>query len=211
MSRTLRSRPPRWRRRLLCTLVAPLLLAAGACTVPNNDEPVELSGSVPFGLLETTTTASTTVPEAVTKAVTVYFLDTTDGGTELTPVPRNVDVAAGIQEVLAHLFTVRPDGGERPAEDGLTSAIPESAVLLSASRVGDTNRLVVDVRGLFGNEGIQGDALRDALAQIVWTATEDPAVGEIVFRNNGQTVQALVDGGEVAEGAVNRNSYDRTG
>lgn len=192
-------------------LAAAVLL--GGCTVPTNDEPVELTGSIPSGFLQTTTTTTTTtIPEAVTKEVTVFLLETVDGRGRLVGVPRNVDVAAGVQEVLSNLFTVRPDGEERPAERGLTSSIPESATLLSATRAGDSRRLVVDVRGLFGTEGgIQGVDLRNALAQIVWTATQDPDVAEVSFRNNGQPVQALVDDGEIAEGPVNRSNYSRDG
>lgn len=187
------------------------LAVAAGCTVPTNDEPVDLSGTVPFGLLETTTTTSSSVPEAVTKETTVYFLDSDEGTSSLVPVPRKVDVGAGVQEILSNLFTVRPDGSERPDERGLSSAIPESATLLSAEIVPGTALLVVDIRGLFGNEGIQGAPLRNALAQIVWTATENAEVNEVVFRNNGEPVQALVDDGEIAEGAVNRNHYDRQG
>lgn len=186
------------------------VMAVAGCTVPTNEDPVELSGTVPYGLLETTTTTTSSVPDAVTKVVSVYFLESSDGSSNLVAVPRDVDVGAGVQEILSNLFTVRPDGAERPDERGLSSAIPESATLLSASVVPGTATLVVDVRGLFGNEGIQGTPLRNALAQIVWTATELAEVSEVAFRNNGSPVQALIDDGEIAEGTVNRNDYDRT-
>lgn len=189
--------------------VAALVLGlATACAVPTNEEPVELSGSVPFGLLDTTTTTSTPSPESEVKQVIVYLLGTQDGTTILSPVPRSVDVSAGVQEVLANLFSQRPSD-ERPAEVGLSSAIPESATLLSATPSPNRpERLIVDVRGLFGS--IQGVDLRDALAQIVWTATEGgTGIREVVFRNDGADVQALVDELESTEGAVNRGDYSR--
>lgn len=189
--------------------VAALVLGlATACAVPTNEEPVELSGSVPFGLLDTTTTTSTPSPESEVKQVIVYLLGTQDGTTILSPVPRSVDVSAGVQEVLANLFSQRPSD-ERPAEVGLSSAIPESATLLSATPSPNRpERLIVDVRGLFGS--IQGVDLRDALAQIVWTATEGgTGMREVVFRNDGADVQALVDELESTEGAVNRGDYSR--
>lgn len=186
--------------------VAALVLAAGACTVSTNEEPVAIGD--PFGLLEPTTTTSTSAPEAVTKQATVYFLRPSEGAISLSPVTREVAVNADIQEILGNLFSVRPDGDERPAEDGLTSAIPESAVLLGTSRAGtEGSRLIVDVRGLFGNDGIQGNDLRNALAQIVWTATEDVGVRDVTFRNNGVEVDAIVGNGQIADGPVNRNDY----
>jgi spore germination protein GerM len=200
--------PRRRARTTLAAGVVAVVLGVAACTVPTNDEPVVLSGSVPFGLLDSTTTTASTSPEAITKQVVVYALANDNGTTVLTPVPRSVDVNAGVEEVLTNLFTQRPSD-ERPAEIGLSSAIPESATLLSATR-SDSNeaRIIVDVRGLFGS--IQGVDLRDALAQIVWTATEGgTGIREVVFRNDGAEVQALVDDLESTEGAVNRRDYSR--
>lgn len=198
------------RRRAGLTLAGALaaVAVAGGCTVPMHDEPVALSGSVPARLLETTTSSATTSPESVTRQVVVYFLGSDDGTTVLTPVPRSVDVGAGVQGVLSNLFTQRPSD-ERPAEVGLSSAIPESATLVSANRSDDNDaRLIVDVRGLFGS--IQGADLRDALAQIVWTATEvGTGIREVVFRNDGAEVQALVDDLESTEAAVDRGDYSR--
>ena len=192
------------RRRLAAVVLA---LAATACSIPEDEGAVELSGSVPFGLLETTTTtAATTAPEAATQQVTVYLLQTIDGSSRLVGVLRDVAVDAGTQQVLANLFTVRPDGAERPTEAGLSTALPASATLLSATPAAD-GVLVVDVQGLFGSEGIQGNELRNALAQVVWTATEDESVDAVTFRNDGQPVQALIDDGEIAEGPVDRADY----
>lgn len=192
-------------RRSLVTLLATAALVT-ACTVSTNEDPVAIGD--PFGLVEPTSTTNTTSPQAVTKQTTIYFLRSTDGSVALTPVSREVDVAADVQEVIGNLFAVRPDGTERPDETGLTSAIPESAVLLGAGFASaDSGRLVVDVRGLFGNDGIQGNDLRNALAQIVWTATEDVDVRDVSFRNNGAEVDAIIGNGQIADRPVNRNDY----
>jgi spore germination protein GerM len=193
--------------RLLAALAAAVLVLA-ACDVPTNEEPVELSG--PFAMLETTTTTSTTSPAVDSKDVIVWMLRTDGGATVLQPVPRVVNVNAGIQELLNNLFT-QPPSDERPAEVGLTTAIPSGAVLLAAqpSQI-DGDRLVVDVRGLFGEQGLQGVPLRNALAQIVWTATE-PGSGfaSVVFRSDGQEVDALVDDLETTSDPVTREDYRR--
>jgi spore germination protein GerM len=182
-----------------------VVLVTGACSVSTDEDP-QAAGDLFAQLVETsTTTTSTTAPENVTKPATVYFLNTTDGTTELVPVERDVAVAAGMQEILSNLFTV-PPGPKRPrTEWGLSSAIPDSATLLSATVTPGTSRLVVDVNGLFG--GIQGTQLRNALAQIVWTATESPEVSEVSFRSNGSAVAATVGSGELVDGPVERNDY----
>lgn len=193
----------RWR--LLVLAVAATLVAG--CTVPVNEEPVELSGSI---VPETTTTTSTTSPETATRQVFVYFLQTADGSTVLRRVPRTVEAGSGVQGVLSNLFTERPSEDD-PDEEGLTSAIPDSAMLLSASRdPDDRNLLVVDVRGLFGNAGVQGGTLRDALAQIVWTATEGDNELQVAFTQDGERRQALTDNLESTPDPVDRDDYLRT-
>lgn len=186
-----------------------LLLAAaavvGGCTVSTNEEPVAVGGLFNELLTTTTTTTSTTTPEDVTKSVNVWFLQVTDGSTRLVDVDRDVDVDADVQEVLNNLFTIRPDGTERPEEAGLSSAIPETAELISATIAPNSSRLVVDVRGLFGS--IQGNDLRNALAQIVFTAIEDVSVREVTFRSEGEPQPAIVGSGEIVERPVNRNDY----
>lgn len=195
------------RRRLAAALTGAVAVLA-ACDVPTNEEPVELSG--PFSRLETTTTTSTTTvsPEA-SKEVTVYLLRTEGGATVLQDVPRSVPVDAGVEAVLRSLFT--PPNPEVPAEQNLSTAIPSTARLLSATRSDlEQDRLIVDVRGLFGEQGPQGVTLRNALAQIVWTAT-DPTTGfnEVVFRNEGQPADALVDDLETTGEPVGRDDYSR--
>lgn len=193
------------RMRALLLLVVALLLA-GACTVPTNDEPIELSDSI---VPETTTSTSTTSPETATREAFVYFLETSDSSTVLRRVPRSVAAGTGIQGVLSNLFTVRPRE-DVPFEQGLSSAIPESAALLSATPdPDDPTLLVIDVRGLFGNEGVQGATLRDALAQIVWTATEGDPTLQVVFSQEGERRQALLDNLESTEEAVDRDDYQR--
>lgn len=186
----------------LAALVAAVVLAA-ACDVPTNDEPVELTG--PFATLETTTT-STTKPQGDVRQVTVYMLRTRGGRTVLEGVERDVDLDADIADVLRALFT------QPPAEDepGLSTAIPSTAALLAAERsASEPTRLVVDVRGLFGDEGVQGPTLRNALAQIVWTATEEQTgYDEVLFRNDGQPADALVDQLETTSEPVTREDYD---
>lgn len=192
----------------LAAVATVVALLVGACSVSTNDEPVALGSELFEPLLTTTsTTTSTSIPSSVTKTEEVYLLRVRDGSTALIAVPREVDVDAGVQEVLGNLFTVRPDGEERPDEDGLETKIPETAELVGAALSPGTTTVVVDVRRLFGEGGIQGNDLRDALAQIVWTATEDEAVRSVVFRNDGEPVPAAIDNGETTDEPVTRTDY----
>lgn len=193
------------RSRLL--LAAVLVWLVGACTVSTNDQAVVVDNELFEPVLSTTTTTTSTTAPDVTKTVDVYFLRTTDGGARLQSVSRRVDVDAAAQEILSNLFTVRPDSDE-PDEAGLISAIPESAELLSATNVPGSTRLVVDVRGLFGDTGIQGNDLRNALAQIVFTATESADVTEVVFRDDGEPQSAIVGSGETTDQPVRASDYD---
>lgn len=196
-------------RRVYGLVAAVALLLASGCDVPTNDEPVELSG--PFSRLDTTTTSSTTSPQVDGREAIVYMLRTEGGTTVLVSIPRRVGSDGGVQENLRNLFS-QPPVADDPAEQGLTSAIPAGATLLGAEPSAvDADRLIVDVRGLFGDQGPQGVTLRNALAQIVWTATH-PTTGfnEVVFRNDGQPADALVDNLETTGDAVDREDYARS-
>lgn len=196
-------------RRISSLLAVLVLLVAAGCDVPTNDQPVELSG--PFSRLDTTTTSSTTSPQVDGREAIVYMLRTEGGATVLVSIPRRVGNDGGVQENLRNLFS-QPPVPEVPVEQGLTTAIPAGATLLAAEPSAvDGDRLIVDVRGLFGDQGPQGVTLRNALAQIVWTATH-PTTGftEVVFRNDGQPADALVDNLESTGDAVGRDDYARS-
>lgn len=192
-------------KRVLALVVA-ATFALAACEVPTNEEPVALTG--PFARLETTTTSTTAPPEVATKDVVVWMLERNGGTTVLQPVPRAVDIDAGVYEILRNLFD-QPPSDDRPAEVGRQTAIPSTAELLSAEpSAADPERLIVDVRGLIGSEGLQGVELRNALAQIVWTATEVGAgYQEVIFLNDGEPAEVVVDNLEITGDAVTRNEH----
>lgn len=192
----------------IAVIIASVLV--GACAVSTNDEPVAV-GPVFDDFLEPTTTTTTTTPETATKVVPVYFLRSVDNEVEVVAVERSVAVDAGPQQILTNLFKVRPDGQERPDEAGLSTAIPQTAELISAEIVSGNDLLVVDTRGLFSPDGVIGNELRNALAQIVWTATEIDGVRRIQFQNDGELFNAIIGNGEQAEGAVTRQQYRQLG
>lgn len=197
--------------RLVAAVTIAMVLAVGGCSVSTNDEP-QAAGNL-FGtfLESTTTTTPTSTPEAAGKTEPLYFLETTEGATRLKFAERTFEMDADIEDVLASLFTVLPDteGAERPEERGLTSAIPETAVLQEATLSADSTVLIIDVSGLFGS--IDGTNLRNALAQIVWTATEPQEIRSVLFRRNGEPFTAIVGNGGEVERAVDRRDYTNLG
>jgi spore germination protein GerM len=190
-------------KRFLLVLCAAFLLG---CSVPTNNQPVSV-GPIFDDLLEPTTTTTTTSPDNPTREVTVYFLRSSSGDVTVVSVPRVVAVDAGPTQILNNLFNVRPDGEQREAETDLTTAIPSSAELISAELVDGTGLLEINTRGLFGEDGLTGSELRNALAQIVWTATEIRGIGEVRFQHEGTTRDPIIGNGETTEGAVTRRQY----
>lgn len=198
--------------RLAAAVLIACALGAGACSVSTNEEPVAAGDIFQDFLETTTTTTAVTTPAADSRPETVWFLDTSGGATRLEDVTREFDLDAGIEEVLASLVTVPPDteGAERIAESGLTTAIPESAALSSAALASPgSTELVVDVSGLFGS--IAGSQLRNALAQIVWTATEPPGVDSVSFRADGEQVSPIIGSGETVDRPVDTSDYRTLG
>ena len=190
---------------LVIALLVAMAIAIAGCSVSTNDEPVAAGDLFDDLVQVSTTTTSTTTPEDVTKPATIYFLKTENNTTRLWPVERQVDIDAQIQEVLNNLFTVPLSPEDRPEEAGLTSAIGDTAELISATKTPDSTQLVVNVTGLF--DSAQGSGLRNALAQIVWTATVPSDITEVLFQNNGKLVAAIVDNGKNVDGPVDRSDY----
>jgi spore germination protein GerM len=201
-------------RRAIASVIRPVVQASVAlavvagCAVSTNDEPVAVRDVFDRLVVPTSTTAPP-VPGAQTRPALMYFLREVDGATELVPVRRQVDVGADIEEILSILFTTTPDTEDdaSPDEDGLTTAFPDTATLVSATLERGTDRLVVDTSGLFGAQGVQSERLRNALAQIVFTATADPDVGEVLFQDEGERLSAIVGNNELVDDAVDRTDY----
>ena len=192
-----------------------VLLAAASCSVTTNDEPVAVNQVFDRLVQPTTTTSPTTAPpQDGTRTVSFFFIRSEDGASELDAVDRQVEVDAGPQQILSNLFADRPANNPDvpPAERELTNAIPDTAALRSATMApGAEGRLVVDTEGLFGDRGVLGPQLRNALAQIVCTATNLGSVDEVVFQSEGRAVSAIVGSGDLDDGAVNCSDYRTLG
>jgi len=183
-------------------------LAAG-CGVPADGGPQAIARrDLPPDLLDPNPGSSTTLPESAgTTTVPVYLLEETAEGIRLVAVDREVTQATIPNERLAALF-----GGatSAEAERGISSAIPADTVLLDVTTDEETREVMVDLSEDIGL--VQGEALAQAFAQIVYTATEPAAGGyrQVRFSVDGEPT-AVLDGDLVEQDRpVTRADYRDT-
>jgi hypothetical protein len=180
------------RRRLIATMGAAVALglaALGGCGLPTDDEPQAISpGNLPDSLLEP---SSTTTPEAVGRfPADLWWID--------------VDVLADRTQNVPDLqpFTVISTllAGNTPSD--VQTSIPSGTELLGATE--DQGVLTLDLSDEIAT--IQGEELKRALAQIVWTATEFPNIDRVQFLVNGEELAVITDEGTVTA-PVNRFDF----
>jgi hypothetical protein len=151
---------------------------------------------VPFGLLLGSTTTSTTIPPSTTTTspqvanevlVHVYLLDRSGHlvfRDRLIPLP----LGAGLDALLDQLFA-GPTAAE--AAIGIQSAVPAQTKVDSSSITGGI--ATVNLNAAFGQ--VVGPAQVQAVAQMVYTATDQPGVTSVAFELSGQPVSVPVSSG----------------
>ncbi len=189
------------RRVLLGTVVLALL---AACGLPASSEPQLIEeAELPSELLTVSPSSSTTLaPTPTSTSATVYFLQVVDGITHLVPVQR--EVANGTRpgdRIIALLGAPSAD----EAAFGIISSIPADTVLLDTEIDETTQEVTIELsRALFD---VQGAELRNAFAQLVWTATELNGIRRVSFVVDGQEYRAPDEAGIEQPGAVTRSDY----
>jgi spore germination protein GerM len=151
---------------------------------------------VPFGLLGTTTTASTR-PAPVSGAA-VFLVD----GDRLTPVRRQVPAPATPAAVLAAVAA-----GPTPQEAGagLRTALLTGASLAQVTAGTATVRLDRD----FVAADLREQVL--ALAQLVYTVTELPGIDAVRFTFDGQPAEIPTAAGPLKTGPATRADFAPVG
>ena len=178
-----------------------LALLAGCGLSAERKPSVIASKDLPADLLDPNASTSTTLGQSPTTAsVLVYFLVQDGTTTRLAGVPREVKDAQPTPRP--------PDGAPRaPTTDeqarGLLTSIPADTVLLDSKL--SNGELVINLsRSLFD---IQGQELRNAFAQLVWTSTEIPGVERVRFLVAGAEYRVPDENGIEQPGAVTRANY----
>jgi hypothetical protein len=185
-----RHHPGGARRSALGTrLIALAALVSGGCGIQHDDQARTLpTDKVPFGLLATSTTTTTSVrPQAATVPTSIFLVDNETG--QLVEVRRSVSAPASVRTALEELLE-GPTEGE--LSQGLRSNIASTTELLDI--IGPHERVVtIDLSDLTGTAG---EGQRLALAQIVFTVTAAPEVEGVLFRFQGEPSEVPNGAGE---------------
>lgn len=175
-----------------------LAFVVASCGVPTDESPQEINAAdVQYGLLEPSTTTTSTGVPAAAESATVYLLGPDN---RLVAVDRQVFEDLGVGSALASLIQ-----GATPQEQnaGLRSAINQQTAVLGAEVSGGT--AIVDVSGAFSGVDAQEQIL--ALAQVVFTATEINGVNSVQVRVNSAAVEVPRSDGTLTRDPLTRNDY----
>ncbi|MDP1819316.1 MAG: GerMN domain-containing protein [Acidimicrobiales bacterium] len=195
--------PGRRRRAVLFAVALVSVLLVG-CGLEGNSDPRAIAvDDIPPGLIDEATSTTTTIVGAPTTAsVTVYYLAIEQDVTLLTAVTREVVDPGRPQDRLEALLTP-PTPEEQQA--GITTSIPAGTMLLDTELDDASSELTIDLStSLFD---VQGEELRNAFAQLVWTITELEDVDHVRFLVDGEQIRVPDEAGIEQPGAVQRADY----
>jgi hypothetical protein len=182
-------------KRVLIAIVVGVLGASG-CGVPSQDSATKTdAGEVPFGLLDR---HRGVVPgEQSGDRDVVVFL--TNGG-RLTRAVRRVPPPV----TLASLLEALKEGPTRTElAAGTRSAVLDDDTFGSIGVTGGT--AVVDLSRPLTGRSSADQVL--ALAQIVWTLTARPGIGQVLFTSGDQSIEIPTGDGRVVTTPVSRDDY----
>jgi hypothetical protein len=172
------------------------LLAASACGVPSQDSATKTDSSqVPFGLLDRNRGV---VPgdRSGDRDVVVFL---TNGG-RLTRAVRRLPPPV----TLTSLLDALKEGPTRPeVAAGTRSAVLDDDTFGTVGDSGGT-AVVELTRPLTGRSS--ADQVL-ALAQIVWTLTARPGIGQVLFTSGDQSIEIPTGDGRVVTTPVSRDDY----
>ncbi len=179
-------------------LLGTVVLGAAACGIPTAGSPTPIARSdVPYHLLDPQTT-TTTVPGA-TPAVGVaelIYLVAPDG--HLVAATREVAVPASLTQVLGALLA-GPTATE--SASGIQSYLGDTGVQVTIAPASG----VATVH--FAADPIQvvGPDQTLAIAQVVYTVTEQPGIAGVIFEIGGKPIEVPTAAGAQVPGPVGRS------
>lgn len=162
-----------------------------ACGVPTGGQPSTIApGDVPYGLASPGTSSAAPSSEPQQERAWIYLI-----GPDDALVPRGRNVGAGsIEERLADLLdelAAGPTEGERNSR--LSTALPPDIELALGGIEGGT--ATIDFAG--AADAPSGRQLRQAVAQLVLSATTLPGIDAVRLSSDGDPVEAPLPGGEL--------------
>lgn len=176
-------------------LPALLIAIPSGCGVPTESRPRDIpQDRVPAAL--SAPPSSPTTDDRGDARFTVYLID----GKRLRPVPRT---AVGSVTPSTRLEALRAGPTSDESASGLGSALDEESSIRISQVTGGvaTVDLPPALAALVGSDQVL------ALAQMVFTLTEDPAIGEAIFTVDGNPVDVPVGDGTLTGRAVGRADF----
>ncbi len=179
--------------------VAALALTAG-CGIPSGGSPTVIAkANVPFNLLNprVPATVASTVPPAVVAPEPIFLVAPTQ---HLVAAVRDVTLPATLGQILTALLD-GPTAAESAA--GIQSFLTGTHVKVTAT----VSAGIATVDFTANPVQVVGPDQTLAIAQVVFTATQQPGITGVVFQIAGQPVEVPTASGVQVPGPVDRTSY----
>ncbi len=185
-------------RRLVAGLATATLLAA-ACSVPEDGRPRALD----YSRLPDDLAAPTESPEPtplITQDVLIYLIDENN---LLSPVARSVASPALPTAVLEALFSAP---NEAESQQALSTALPAEVEVVLVEFNPSNDLVTVALESEVFEERLEGENRQLAVAQLVFTATENTGATRFSLMLNGDPVPLPTDSGE-SDAPVTRDDF----
>ena len=187
--------------RKLLLLVPVVLLSLAACgglRAEDDDHPLA-DDEVPYDLLAASTTTTTEPPPPTTTTLpwrtNLWYV----AGSRIVPAPRQLREQPEVAQVL-RLLLLGPADADLPL---VRTALDVGDASVASEPVGGT--LTIGLTPDFGARSPSEQVL--ALGQLVFTVTEVPGVGRVIFRIGNADLAVPLPSGQLAEGSVSRDDY----
>jgi hypothetical protein len=185
-------------RRAAIVVLLATCAACGGLGAQDSDHPLS-DAAVPYDLLAPPTTTTTAPPPTTTTTLpwrtNLWYI----GGERLVPAPRQLREQPDVSQVVQLLLRA-PSGEDFPL---VRSALDVGDAIASSRPTG--GQLTIDLTPDFGTRSSSEQIL--GLAQLVFTVTEVPGVGRVVFRIDGTELAVPLPNGQLAQGSVSRDDY----
>jgi spore germination protein GerM len=187
-------------RRLAGLALAAVSVLTAACGIPTGGAPTAINKTnVPFQLLNpgNRDTTGSTLPSAVTVPESIFLVAPSQ---TVVAVRRDVQIPATLSQILGALLE-GPTAAESSA--GLESFLSATKVQVTATVSGG----VATVNFSSNPVQVVGPNQTLAIAQVVYTATEQPGIAGVIIQIAGQPISVPTASGADVSGAVTRFSY----
>ena len=184
-------------RAAICAL---LIAFPSGCGVPTESRPRAIPQDRVPAALSTPPSTPPTTDDRGDARFTVFLID----GKRLRPALRT---AAGSVTPATRLEALRAGPTVDEVASGLGSALDEDTSIRISQVTGGVATLDLPpaLAALVGSDQLL------ALAQLVFTLTEDPAIGEVIFTVDGKPVDVPVGDGTLTSRAVGRSDFPTLG